>query len=672
MVKKYLIWPIRLFLYLIAIFILSFYTFCLFISTDYGSKAITKYLFEDNIQFEEISIEPSLLGMQVNIKNFQYIGAADFSGEEINLEINFLNSVIGNKIFVSDFSLNNAEVTLNEQRDTNQTDQPEVFIDQLSIIDLKVGNTIFKELNLISFLTNKDAFGFNFENLNIDLPGSLRNVSSLNGKGYFFNGELFIDLNSEKGILDFNFYNELKILENMRGYIYMDFKEKFKIPYANISSFNGDSDLKLTFNYEDQFQLQMSSEGSEETLLEYLPTSQIDVKNFLQKSNFEANELDILLSISSFNDKLNFSSVLSSESSIINFGEAKFAVNNLKTYLDNSSMRLFGDDLYLSEYSFGNMYLSNNFAADNLFNFLLDERRISGKFDDNGRFKSIFGNLSFSENSDLKINLEGQNLLLNYNDIFLEFNYLDSYSFLNEGLKIYPKNFKSNFFTLNEKKENSFDLDLRDFSLKNISAQLSIKNKEENPLRNSNLSFGNLDLGLTNTFINIKDSNLEFGGLVDISGNDISYTDTTFTVDALRVLSLIDIRSRLLNILNADFERLDQNNFFINSLDGKFFIDSSGYANIDQLKMDFDVGKAELSGTISSVDESFDNFRLEMIFDSTISENIPWYVAILGGLPAAASAVVVTEVLEEGLSDITRTKYSVSGDVDNLNVEVMQ
>ena len=88
--------------------------------------------------------------------------------------------------------------------------------------------------------------------------------------------------------------------------------------------------------------------------------------------------------------------------------------------------------------------------------------------------------------------------------------------------------------------------------------------------------------------------------------------------------------------------------------------------------MDFDVGKAELSGTISSVDESFDNFSLEMIFDSTISENIPWYVAILGGLPAAASAVVVTEVLEEGLSEITRTKYSVSGDVDNLNVEVMQ
>ena len=61
-----------------------------------------------------------------------------------------------------------------------------------------------------------------------------------------------------------------------------------------------------------------------------------------------------------------------------------------------------------------------------------------------------------------------------------------------------------------------------------------------------------------------------------------------------------------------------------------------------------------------------------MIFESTVSENIPWYVAILGGLPAAASAVVVTEVLEEGLSDVTSSKYSISGNIDNLNIQVKQ
>ena len=672
MVKKYLVWPIRFFLYFIALFILIFYALCLFISTDYGSKSITKYLFEESIQYEKISIEPSLLGIQVDIRNFQYTGAADFSGEEINLEINFLNSIIGNNIYVSNFSLFNAEVTLNEQRDNNQTDQPEVFINELLIIDLKVGDTIFKEINLFNFLTNEDAFGFNFQNLNIDLPGNLRNMSGLNGVGYFYDGELKVDLNSKKGVMYFNFYDAPQILENMEGHIYLDFKSKFKIPYANITSLSEDSDLRLTLKYDEKFQLNMASSGDEEAIFKYLVKNQSSIKKFLKESDFKANELDFLLSISSFNDKLNFSSVLNSESSLINLGDAKFAVNNLKTYIDNSSIKLFGDDLYLSEYALGNMYLSNNFTSDNIFNFLLDERGISGKFDNSGRFKSIFGDFSSPENLNFKVSLNDQNLLLNYNNIFIEFNYLDSYTTQSGELRIFPKNFKSNFLSLNEKLENSFEFDLINFSLKNINAQLSIKNKEENPLRNSNLSFSNLDLGLKDSFINVQDSNFAFGGLVEISGKDISYTDTTFTIDALRVLSLIDIRSRLLNILNADFEKLDQDNFFINSMNGNFFIDSSGYANINELIMDFDVGNAELSGTISSVEESFDNFNLEMVFDSSLSESIPWYVAILGGFPAAAGAVVVTEVLEEGLSDITRTKYSVSGDVDNLNVEVMQ
>ena len=81
---------------------------------------------------------------------------------------------------------------------------------------------------------------------------------------------------------------------------------------------------------------------------------------------------------------------------------------------------------------------------------------------------------------------------------------------------------------------------------------------------------------------------------------------------------------------------------------------------------------AELSGTISSANDLFDNFDMEMIFESTLTENIPWYVAIIGGLPAAASAVVVTEVLEEGLNDISKTTYSISGDVNNLIVDVKQ
>ena len=672
MVKKYLIWPIRLFLYLIAIFILAFYSFCLVISTNYGSQLITNYLFKDNFKYREISIEPNLLGMQVDIENFQYIGAADFSGEEIKLQIDFLNSIVGNKIYVSEFSLKNAEVKLSENEQSKQIDQTEVFINVLSIINLKVGNTVFQELRLSNFLTYKDAFGFNFENLNLDLQSNLKALKGLDGKGYFSDGKLFGDLNTREGALYFSFFEDPQILENLEGQIYLDFNDEFKIPYANISAFSNETNLELKFKYDEEFQLQMFSRGDGETLLSYLPKSQRDLKNFFQASHFKAEQLDILFSISSFKDKLNFSSVIVSNGNLINVGDAELKVNNLKTYIDNSSINLFGDDFLISDYSLGNMYLVNNFTYEDKYELLLDDRRTSLKFDNKGRFLSIYGDFFPTESLDISVNFNDKDLVFNYKDIFVEFNYLDSYAFQNNILTIFPKNFKSNFFSINEKELNSFDFDLSNFSFKNINSQLSIKSQDENPLRNSNLRFSKLNLGLNNSYVNIEDENLEFGGLIDISGENISYSDTTFTIDALRVLSLIDIRSRLLNILNADFEKLDQNNFFINTLDGKVFIDSSGYANIDQLKMSFDVGNAELSGTISSDKESFDDFNLEMTFNSTLSESIPWYVAILGGLPAAASAVVVTEVLEDGLIDITSSKYSISGNVDNLDIEFMQ
>ena len=672
MVKKYLIWPIRFFLYLLAIFISNFYIFCLSISTDYGSKFITNYLFEDNLKYQDISIEPSLLGMQVDIENFQYTGAADFSGEEIKLKINFLNSIVGKKIHVSMFSLKNAEVKLNEAEQSDQIDQTEVFIDQLSINNLKVGNTVFQELSLFNFLTFKDSFGFNFQNLNLELPGNLNAINGLDGKGYFYDGKLFADLNTKKGALYFSFFETPQILENLTGEIYLDFNNKFKIPYSNFSAQDNEKDLKLMFKYEEEFQLQMSSRGSEKTFLSYLPKSQRFVKKFFQESNFKAKQLDILFSISSFNEKLNFSSVLVSDENRIDIGGAEFKVNNLKTYIDNTSINLFGDEFHVSDYSFGNLYLVNNFIFENKYELLLDDRRISLKFDNEGEFESIYGDFSLTENQDIKLNLNDKNLLLNYKDIFIEFNFLDSYKFQNNILTIFPKNFKSNFFGFDENELNSFDFDFKNFAFKNINSQFSIKSQDENPLRNSSLTFSKLNFGFKNSYINIGNENLDFGGLIDISGENISYSDTTFTIDALRVLSLIDIRSRLLNILNADFKKLNQNNFFINTLDGKIFVDSSGYANINQLNMNFDVGNAELSGTISSNKDSFDDFNLEMIFNSTVSESIPWYVAILGGLPAAASAVVVTEVLEEGLSDVTSSKYSISGNVDNLNIQVKQ
>ena len=99
--------------------------------------------------------------------------------------------------------------------------------------------------------------------------------------------------------------------------------------------------------------------------------------------------------------KLNFSSVLVSDENRIDIGGAEFKVNSLKTYIDNTSINLFGDEFHVSEYSFGNLYLVNNFIVENKYELLLDDRRISLKFDNEGEFESIYGDFSLTENQDI-------------------------------------------------------------------------------------------------------------------------------------------------------------------------------------------------------------------------------------------------------------------------------
>ena len=68
MVKEFLIWPIRIFLYLVAIAIIIFYSIALFISTSYGTEKIKEYFFDDSLTYQSAKVEPSLLGVNVKLK----------------------------------------------------------------------------------------------------------------------------------------------------------------------------------------------------------------------------------------------------------------------------------------------------------------------------------------------------------------------------------------------------------------------------------------------------------------------------------------------------------------------------------------------------------------------------------------------------------------------------
>ena len=672
MVKKYLIWPIRLFLYLLAILIIGFYSFCLFLTTDFGSKQTSKLLFGENISYEEISIEPSLLGMKVEIDGFSFSGAANFSGDRINLEINFLNSLIGKMIYIPNLELYNSEVELNEDSSGEQAEQPDIYISELSINDFKAGNTEFNKLELKDFLSKSEEIGFAFTDLSIDLPGSINSLDQFSGRGYFSENKLFLNINSDEVLIDFTFYDAPSRYKNLKGFIEINFNDKFSIPFAKLSSTDGVKVIKSSFKYDDSFLLEMWVKGNQSDVINLIPSNAVDLKAFLEDSNFKSSYLDLLLSITEASDNSNFNIVMKAKDGFLRTSELDLATENLNIYIDNSSLRIFGDELKLPNLELGNFYLSRKLIGNDDNKLVLnDYDNFTIKFSDNGILKSLDGKIP-SLDPDYNVSFNKNRLLLNIDEIYFDFNILNNYESINGGFRIYPSGFNSNYFSLNSAERSSFEFNFNDMELRNLNANFELLNSNENPARNSNLEFSKFNFSLKNSYINFKDTNIGYGGLVKISGKDISYTDSTFTIDALRVLSLIDIRSRLVNILNADFDKLNQDNFFINSLSGEFFADSAGYANINNLNLNFDVGDAEIVGTISSKLESFDTFDLEMSFSTSLSQNIPWYVAILGGFPAAAGAVVVTEVLEDGINQITETKYGISGSADNLIVETRQ
>ncbi len=451
MVKKYLVWPIRLFLYFIAILIVSFYSFCLFLTTDYGSKQTSSMLFGESFDFKDISIEPSLLGMRVEIDDFSFRGAANFSGENIILEINFLNSLIGNLIYIPELQLTNSEVKLNEASSDESSNQPNVYIRELSLTRFKAGITEFRNLELNDFLLVEDEIGFAFNNLSIELPGSIQSLEQFSGRGYFSSGKLNINLDSKEGLIDFAFYDSSRTFENLEGIIEIDFNNGFKIPFAQLSSSTQNKSINTSFQYDESFQLELWMRGNDSDLASLIPITADETKLFLEESEFESSEMDVLLSLTDVDDISNFNAIIKAKDFALNISDLDIKSSSANLYLDNSSLRIFGDGLYISNVDLGQFFLSKKIIDDSNYSLVLnDYDSFAIEFSNEGSLESIEGSIQTDSESLYKISFNKDRLLVNLDELYLEFNVLDAYEIINGSFRVFPKEFNSNYFALND------------------------------------------------------------------------------------------------------------------------------------------------------------------------------------------------------------------------------
>ena len=61
--------------------------------------------------------------------------------------------------------------------------------------------------------------------------------------------------------------------------------------------------------------------------------------------------------------------------------------------------------------------------------------------------------------------------------------------------------------------------------------------------------------------------------------------------------------------------------------------------------------------------------NLDLDMRLKVSENIPWYAAIFGGIPALAGGFILENIIDESLDDVSTFKFKVSGDIDNPEIK---
>ena len=669
MVKEFLIWPIRIFLYLVAIAIIIFYSIALFISTSYGTEKIKEYFFDDSLTYQSAKVEPSLLGVNVKLENFSYSSAVLFEGEEIELELNLLNSVISQRLYLEMLAFENGEVTSNENFESNQENSSDIFIKDLQIRNLKLGNTSFENINLDNFLSQSGKFGFNFSDLNIQLPGSLKSITNLEGFGLFKSDKLNLQIRSESSQLELSFLEELTLLDFFEGFITLNFSDGFSIDKGIFRSSGKDMSTKINLEYGDDFQINLNINAPSDKLMKLIPKTAVQVSNFLEKNSFYSPEANVLINFSSIDQSDNYSLIMGTQNSEIKFNNLQFISPSSNIYADNARLVIYGNELKANDTLFSDYIISSNQFNQGTYNFftnLPNKIPLNFSINSDGELTSVNG-LFIDEENFFKVTLSNQKLFFGISDVGIEVDFISNLSFQGGVFRIIPTDFKSNIFSLNGGSENFFDFDLNSMSIRNINLDLALKERPSQTVDFANLNYEDLNIKASDGYLSFRDI-ASYGAQLTLSGKNLNYNDSSFNIPALRVLSLIDIQSNLTNFLSADFERLNQDSFVVDNFDGELYFDSEGYVNIKEINLNFDVGDAKINGIITSELEEFDTFNLDLDFFSTISENIPWYVAIIGGIPAAAGAVVVTDILEEDLIQISKSSYKINGNIDNLAI----
>ena len=120
--------------------------------------------------------------------------------------------------------------------------------------------------------------------------------------------------------------------------------------------------------------------------------------------------------------------------------------------------------------------------------------------------------------------------------------------------------------------------------------------------------------------------------------------------------------------LNND-SNLGSSNLIINRAEGDLYIGKNRALISKPIKLETAEAKMNWSGeVIKNTNGLLDELDLDLEMRLKVSENIPWYAAIFGGIPALAGGFVFENIIDERLDNVSTFQFNVIGSVNDPKI----
>ena len=666
MVKKHLIGILRIFLYLLAVFLLGFHLFGISLNFSNIHSFFINKIFAGKLSYEGISFRQSLKGIDINLENFNYDGDIKVEGQNLFLKLNLLNSFLSKEVYIDFLFIDEASIRVNPTNERRNIIN--FFVKEGSIKRASFGKANIDSLNIANFRTEGRRFGFTFKESSISLDNALKNISGFSGIASYQNQMLKLLIDSNITLFNLDIYQEERVLSDLRGLLSLDFKDKFKILPSFLNAETANSQQFFNINFDKALILNVLTLGDSRDIYYWAP-SNLATNDFFRQSNIFSEDVKSIFSFTLLNDSRSLSGKILLSNPKIPFLSRNFDINSVEMNIDNFKVNAVAngtlpftdsENLYL-DYSFAEKVVNASFLDD--FN---DPFSIS--FDNKGSVSGINGSVKPKVGQGYHINFFENQVFINFDLLQLKFSFSKNLNIFANNYLLEISQIDSNLFAFEQEYPSRFNFDLSNLSVKNLNTKFYVNYSNYVKENFPNLTFEKFSIETKNISANISSNSLEFFGNFLVDGEDIKYSDASFDFDALRVLSLIDLRTSFSSFLNLNFDKYERDSFYIDRLDGDMSIQGNNLINISNLELDFGPAKADINGTIATNSLLYDTYDLNLDFTTKISQALPWYVAIFGGIPAAAGAALVTGILDDNINEITKTSYKIKGNNNNLEV----